>query len=164
MRDARDRHERAVRCGGREWRTRRRRRKRTAKSCGPDAAVLASSSREARLSRATVAKEPLTGERGISRKTIARGRPDAPADTCMLVCALLCAHCTRDRRCGAHPVFPAPSDKRAGSYQQNSGARLREIAKSYPRHCERSEAIHYHLIHGKMDCFAALPMTTWTQP
>src|SRR5258705_8642862 len=34
---------------------------RTAKSCGPDAAVLVSSSREARLSRATVAKEPFTG-------------------------------------------------------------------------------------------------------
>ena len=35
---------------------------RTAKSCGPDAAVLASSSREARFSGATVAKEPFTGE------------------------------------------------------------------------------------------------------
>ena len=28
----------------------------------------------------------LQGERVISRKTIAQGRPDAPADTCMLVC------------------------------------------------------------------------------
>jgi len=27
------------------------------------------------------------GERGINRKTIAQGRSDAPADTCMLVCA-----------------------------------------------------------------------------
>jgi hypothetical protein len=40
------RHERAVRCGGREARARRARIKRTAKSCGSDAAVLASSSRE----------------------------------------------------------------------------------------------------------------------
>ena len=51
----------------------------------------------------------LRGERAISRQTIAQGRPDALRWTCMLVCALLCAHCTRDRGCSAHPVFPAPS-------------------------------------------------------
>src|SRR5882672_7546767 len=51
----------------------------------------------------------LRGERGISRKTIAQGRPDALRWTCMLVCALPCAHCTRDRGCSAHPAFPAPS-------------------------------------------------------
>src|SRR2546426_5842888 len=28
----------------------------------------------------------------------------------MLVCAFLCANCTRDRGCSVHPVFPAPSD------------------------------------------------------
>src|SRR6266436_3944667 len=27
----------------------------------------------------------------------------------MLVCAFLCATCTRDRGCSAHPAFPAPS-------------------------------------------------------
>ena len=27
----------------------------------------------------------------------------------MLVCAFVCAYCTRDRGCSAHPVFPAPS-------------------------------------------------------
>src|SRR5882672_9837836 len=27
----------------------------------------------------------------------------------MLVCAFFDAHCTRDRGCSAHPVFPAPS-------------------------------------------------------
>jgi len=37
---------------------------------------------------------------------------------------------------------------------QTSGAMRREIAKLYPRHCARSEAIHCHLTHGKMDCFA----------
>jgi hypothetical protein len=42
---------------------------------------------------------------------------------------------------------------------QTSGAMRREKAKLYPRHCERSEAIHCHLMHGKMDCFAALAMT-----
>jgi hypothetical protein len=42
---------------------------------------------------------------------------------------------------------------------QTSGAMRREIAKLYPRHCERSEAIHRHRVYGKMDCFALLAMT-----
>jgi hypothetical protein len=42
---------------------------------------------------------------------------------------------------------------------QTSGDERREKAKSYPRHCERSEAIHCHLVRGKMDCFTALAMT-----
>ncbi len=52
---------------------------------------------------------------------------------------------------------------------QTSGEIRREIAKPYPRHPERSdlsaealakaEAIHCHLIRGKMDCFASLAMT-----
>jgi hypothetical protein len=42
---------------------------------------------------------------------------------------------------------------------QTSGSSCRENAKLYSRHCERSEAIHRHLTHGRMDCFAALAMT-----
>src|SRR4051794_14715217 len=42
---------------------------------------------------------------------------------------------------------------------QTSGDQRRENVRLYPRHCERSEAIHCHLAHGKMDCFAALAMT-----
>ena len=38
---------------------------------------------------------------------------------------------------------------------QASGAIRREIAKSYQRHCERSEAIHSSACRT-MDCFAAL--------
>jgi hypothetical protein len=71
----------------------------------------------------------LQGERAISRQTIAQGRPDALRWTCMLVCALLCAHCTRDRGCSAHPVFPAPS--LGESFAQASGASRREIANAY---------------------------------
>ena len=41
MRGVGHRHERAVRCDGREWRDRRTRRMRTVKSCGSGAAVLA---------------------------------------------------------------------------------------------------------------------------
>ena len=49
------------------------------------------------------------GEHGISRKAIAQGMPECSGCTCMLVCALPCAHCTRDRGCSKHPAFPAPS-------------------------------------------------------
>ena len=41
---------------------------------------------------------------------------------------------------------------------QTSGAMRREIAKLYPRHCERGEAIHLSACRA-MDCFAALAMT-----
>ena len=51
----------------------------------------------------------LQGERGISRQTIAQGMPECSGCTCMLVCASLCIHCTRDRGCSEHPAFPAPS-------------------------------------------------------
>jgi hypothetical protein len=59
---ARDRHGRGAGCGGRGWRLRRGRQMRTAKPCGPDAPMLASSSWEASFSGATVAKKPVAGE------------------------------------------------------------------------------------------------------
>src|SRR6185295_2475932 len=39
--------------------------------------------------------------------------------------------CTRDRGCGAHPVFPAPSISMRANEMQSSGKTCREIAKSY---------------------------------
>ena len=65
---------------------------------------------------------------------------------------------TRDRGCGAHPVFPAPSDNEGGKLIANLGQimpRDREVICS--RHCERSEAIHVSASCA-MDCFAALAM------
>ena len=75
---ARDRHERAVGCGGREACEKDERKAvRTAKPCGPDAPTLASSSGEASFSGATVARKPgHRGEREVSRKTIAQGKPE----------------------------------------------------------------------------------------
>jgi hypothetical protein len=65
------------------------------------------------LSGATVARKPgHRGERGISRKTIAQGRPDASAEPVCSCAFFSCAFGTRDRGCSAHPVFPAPSDFR----------------------------------------------------
>jgi hypothetical protein len=73
---ARDRHGRGTGCGGRVGAFDEQRRMRTAKSCGPDASTLASSSWEASFSGVTVTKKPdRRGELDISRKTIARGMP-----------------------------------------------------------------------------------------
>ena len=60
----------------------------------------------------------LQGERGISRQTIAQGMPECSGCTCMLVCALPRAHCTRDRGCSKHPAFPAPSRLRERNFSK----------------------------------------------
>ena len=99
--------------------------------------------------RMTVAKRNShTGESTtVRRQTIAQGRPDALRWTCMLVCALLCAHCTRDRGCSAHPVFPAPSFSRGRATMQTSGSSCREIAKVCLMGVER--ALHPHCRHPR---------------
>jgi len=66
----------AVGCCGRGSCDGRARLKRTAKSCGPGAPTLALSFVEM-IREATVAKKPgHRGEREVSRKTIARGKPE----------------------------------------------------------------------------------------
>ena len=87
---------------------------RTAKSCGSGAAVLALSSRKQAFANDGGKKAVLREEHDISRKAIAQGRPECFRRTCMLVCAFSVRNCTRDRGCGAHPVFPAPSNFREG--------------------------------------------------
>ena len=81
---------------------------RTAKLCGPDAPMLASSLR-VNNPQATVAKEPgHRGERRISRRTIAQGRPECfgePVVTTLV--RFFC--CVRGCGCIEHPAFPAPS-------------------------------------------------------
>src|SRR3954468_12061715 len=83
----------------------------------------------------------------------------------MLVCALCCARCTRDRGCSAHPVFPAPSDWRGRERMANLGRNepregefmsINVIARSP---CD--EAIHLPArgASGDMNCFAVLAMT-----
>ena len=113
---------------------------RTAKPCGPgargwrQALRRRNSPNRVRVSpsirKATEARGiRLRGERGISRKAIAQGRPDALRWTCMLVCAFFVRKCTRDRGCSAHPVFPAPShvrgSKRAGTTRARRAAGTR---------------------------------------
>ena len=127
-RGARERHERAVGCGGRESCDRRVWLERTAKSCGSDVAVLALSSREAKLLGGDGGKRAVRrGEHEVSRKAIAQGRPGCSACTCMLVCAFLVRNCTRDRGCSVHPVFPAPSSIREGNRRRKT--RAKDVAR-----------------------------------
>jgi hypothetical protein len=44
----------------------------------------------------------------------------------------VCCFCTRDRGCGVHPVFPAPSSFLRANELQNSGESRRENAESHP--------------------------------
>ena len=85
--------------------------RRTVKSCGPGAAMLALSWRS--YSLMTVAIKPAhRGEHEAAVKTIAQGMSECSPLTCMLVCAKCAIFGTRDRGCSAHPAFPAPSVSR----------------------------------------------------
>src|SRR6202007_188870 len=74
------------------------------------------------------------GEYDISRKAIAQGMPECLRFTCMLVCAFLCATCTRDRGCSAHPAFPAPSVLQRDNEIENLGQNMpRERETAFAR-------------------------------
>ncbi len=85
-------------------------RPRTAKSCGPDAPTLASSSDNAcALCLRWWQTSPVTKESAKETvKTIAQGRPDDSGEP---VVSNSCAFyfCTRGCGCIGHPAFPAPS-------------------------------------------------------
>src|SRR5262245_10080345 len=108
---------------------RTKRSRRTAKSCGPGAATLASS-RPGSVPPATVAKEAAhRGEHEISRKTIARGKPGCPGCTCGLTRVLsvaLFAHGTAGA-VGAR-LSLRPLSERGTTNLQNPG-------KIAPREC-----------------------------
>src|SRR5882724_10116225 len=104
---------------------------RTAKPCGPGTRGWCQAERrfakaqpgDASLNpSATVTRRiRRRGEHGISRKAIAQGMPECSDCTCMLVCAFLCASCTRDRGCSVHPAFPAPSVLKRDNVMQTLG-------------------------------------------
>src|SRR5450631_1896200 len=91
---------------------------RTAKSCGPDAPTLASSSRSCvgptGLRQNISADDGGKGARspGSAKepvKTIACGNAGCFRCTRCYSCAFYHYHCTRDRGCTGHPAFPTPS-------------------------------------------------------
>src|ERR1700741_5148788 len=106
-------------------------RQRTAKSCGPGAATLASI-RPARAGTATVARKAVhRGEHEGSRKAIARGKPGCLGCTCLIR--------VRSFSTIAHGAAGAvgarlslrPLIRRTRSFRQTSDAARRENAKVY---------------------------------
>ena len=115
---------------------------RTAKSCGPDAPTLASSSRMlCRPNRVQMqCKFNDGGKRARSprrarRKPLKPLRAGMPGDSGVLVVTRvrsITTKCTRDRGCNGHPAFPTPS--LGGRFLQDSGAlasRGREVVSGY---------------------------------
>ena len=97
---------------------------RTAKSCGPGAATLASI-RPACVGLATVTiKAAHRGEHEVSRKAIARGKPGCLGCTCQIRVRSSTTHCTRCCGRSRRPAFPAPS-VRGGSKRDARPGRKR---------------------------------------
>ena len=99
---------------------------RTAKSCGPDAPMLASSLRTSASDGGK--KAGRRGERGISRKTIARGMPDDFRRDLTNACACYHYLCTRGYRAHRTPGIPCALCFRGTRFMHNPGASRREIA------------------------------------
>jgi len=125
-------------CGGMRWTQMaakdERCRSRTAKSCGPDAPTLASSSREAKLLRGDGGKKAVhRGELGVSRKPSRRESRDVSA-TPVCSCAFsFCAFAHETAGASRRPVFPAPSaclrakeKRKARARSRREGADARE--------------------------------------
>ena len=127
--------------------------KRTAKSCGSDAPMLASSLREG--AQATVSNKPgHRGEREVSRKTIARGMPGETGVT--VVTTLVCLFLFCMRGCGrvGRPAFPAPSEfQKAGRSWQTSREACGEIAKPClcTASCLKIESVAMHGARTRQD-------------
>ena len=103
------------------------------KACGPGAPTLALSSRVMMIPLTTVANKPgHRGERAVSVKTIAQGRPGVPGCTCG-TCRL---HFFRRRAAGVSRrlAFPAPSSREGETIGKTRTHPRREnaSARSYP--------------------------------
>jgi hypothetical protein len=131
---------------------------RTAKSCGHDAATLASSWREYRADDGGKrGRSP--GRARISRKTIARGKPGCPGCTCSLTRVHFCST-LRTRDCGRsrRPAFPAPSRRREGqrdcTTRANHAAGMRAHVPPPSLRAKRSNPTLPR--QRKLDCFVAI--------
>ena len=135
-------------------------RKRTAKSCGPGAAMLASSLW--RFPQVTVTTSPLhRGEHEVSRKAIAQGMSECfrcPVCSCAPTMCIL-AHETAGAARTRHSLRPLFGGR---------GNSIASLGRNARRECEvassviaRSEATKQSISprKGRMDCFASLAMT-----
>src|SRR3954467_11287528 len=99
---------------------------RTAKSCGPGAATVASILREDIPQTTVTINAAHRGEHEVSRKAIARGKPGCLGGTCSVCpcashmgCPCAPAHGIYGR--SQRPAFPAPFLRRGTTNLQNSG-------------------------------------------
>jgi len=147
MRGVGHRHERAVRCGGRETCARRARVTRTAKSCGPDAAVLASSCVVAHRSFGSSAISMRRRWQKSRSPGRARSKPYShcagkagvfPLNLYARVRLCLRTLHTRPRVQRAPGLPCALSSSEGQRSKQTSGLSSREKAKSYPRSWQRA--------------------------
>src|SRR3984885_2506831 len=95
---------------------------RTAKTCGPDASMLASSWRINPRNDGGK-KADHRGEHGISRKPLRGECRVIPVTRCEYSCAYLLPQRTRGCGCIGHPAFPAPSDCRGRNEQAKPRAK-----------------------------------------
>jgi hypothetical protein len=118
--------------------TGRKRLQRTAKSCGPGAATLASI-RPACAGTATVTiKAAHRGEHEGNRNTIARGKPGCPGCTCSSTPCAFLSHTGYGR--SRRPAFPAPSDLRGDNEiaqpgQKRAAGMRAHVSTSLRRKC-----------------------------
>jgi hypothetical protein len=106
-------------------------RSRTAKSCGPDAPLLAFKSRRSVRAMMVTTKPGRQGEHEGNRKTIVQGMPVETGEPVALP-GHFCPH-----GCIGHPAFPAPSFL-GRTRLQTSGASCRENEKLCPAVIARS--------------------------
>jgi hypothetical protein len=138
---------------------------RTAKSCGPDAPTLASSSRS-RVGPTGLRQDLSAGDGGkparspgrARRKPLKPLRAGTSGDSGVLVVTRVRStntKCTRGRGCNGHPAFPTPSFWAEDSCtpRAHRAARSRTCVWIL-RHCERSEAIHlsFLVLYGLLRC------------
>src|SRR5665213_199859 len=111
-------------CGGRRCAFDEQRRSRTAKSCGPDAPMLASSRAEVSARRRWQQSRSPGRARYKPLKPLRReGRTASAEPVCSCALFAMCIG-TRDRGCSAHPVFPAPSDYLGQGYCKTRAQRV----------------------------------------
>ena len=144
---------------------------RTAKSCGPDAPTLASSSPmlcrpqpgadTTQVRKRRWQTSPVTEESAKETvKTIACGNAGRFRCTRCCSCAFYQSKCTRDCGCSGHPAFPTPSSGREinanlGRSAPRGRSRMRNYINVIASEAKQS-IFHFA---AAMDCFASLAMT-----
>src|SRR5260221_13687393 len=147
---------------------------RTAKSCGPDAPTLVSSSRS--CVGPTGLRQNLSADDGGKRarspgrarhKPLKPLRAGMPGDSGVLVVTRVRStdtKCTRGRGCSGHPAFPTPSMGAKDKCKPRAHRAARFERMSRGRHCERSEAIYtFFAARWIASSLTLLAMTVTTQ-